>query len=163
MAEITLSAREPQDLQAATTIWRAASTARRLGQSPSAQRGAQVHAALQKPEAFLTLAHENGLPVGMSLATPELADDGAGPAIPGHCFFSLLFVVPERWGHGIGGQLVDAVLTEAQRRSYVRVRLWTQRDNQRAQRLYEGRGFRRTGRVMDDEAGLPIVQYEVAW
>jgi RimJ/RimL family protein N-acetyltransferase len=68
--------------------------------------------------------------------------------------------VPDRWGQGIGRRLVDAVLAEAKERDYIRVRLWTDRANQRAQRLYASCGFYQTGRERDDEVGERIVQYE---
>jgi len=89
-----------------------------------------------------------------------LALDGAGPPIVGLWFISLVFVVPDRWGEGIGGRTVDAVLAEARSSGYDRAQLWTHRDNRRAQRLYEGRGFCRSGREQEDDLGERIVQYE---
>ena len=71
----------------------------------------------------------------------------AGPVIPGGCFLDSLFVVPERWGEGIGGVLLDAVLVEARRRHYSRIHLWTAEDNERAHRLYRSRSFSPTGRM----------------
>jgi len=67
----------------------------------------------------------------------------------------MVFVAPERWG--VGGRLVDALLAEA--RGYDRAQLWTQADNPGARRLYEGRGFRRSGREKD-ELGERILHYE---
>lgn len=88
----------------------------------------------------------------MALVAPLRGDDGAGPPIPGGCFLNALFVVPERWGEGIGGALLDAVLTDARRRRCTRIHLWTAEDNKRSHRLYTTRGFSRTGRVSEDEA-----------
>jgi len=68
------------------------------------------------------------------------------------------FTTPDRWGGGIGGRLVDAILTEARTRGYDRAQLWTQTDNARARRLYEGRGFGASGREKE-ESGEPIVHY----
>jgi ribosomal-protein-alanine N-acetyltransferase len=73
------------------------------------------------------------------------------PAIPGGCFLNSLFVVPERWGEGIGGTILDAVLAEARRRHYSRIHLWTHEDNARSHRLYRSRGFSPTGRTNDGE------------
>lgn len=42
----------------------------------------------------------------------------------------------------------------------MRVRLWTHADNVRARRLYDGRGFRRSGLERDDDRGERIVQFE---
>jgi GNAT superfamily N-acetyltransferase len=91
--------------------------------------------------------------VGMASAEPLRADDGAGPVIPGAWFLNLLFVLPERWGEGIGGTLLDAVLAEARRQSCSRIVLWTEEDNERSHRLYRRRGFSPTGRLIGDDAG----------
>ena len=42
-----------------------------------------------------------------------------------------------------------------------RAQLWTHAGNERAQRLYERRGFGRSGREKLDDAGETIVHYEV--
>jgi GNAT superfamily N-acetyltransferase len=89
--------------------------------------------------------------VGMASAEPLRGEDGAGPEIPGGCFVNLLFVVPERWGEGIGGAILDAVLAEAKRRRYSHIHLWTHEDNERSHRLYRGRGFAPTGRTAHGE------------
>jgi ribosomal protein S18 acetylase RimI-like enzyme len=60
---------------------------------------------------------------------------------------------------GIGGRLVDTLLPEARSRGYDRAQLWTQFDNARARRLYEGRGFVPSGREKD-EFGERIVHYQ---
>jgi GNAT superfamily N-acetyltransferase len=88
----------------------------------------------------------------MATVSPLREDDGAGPAIPGGCFLNLLFVLPEHWGEGIGGALLDEVLAEARSRNCTRIHLWTEEDNERSQRLYAGRGFSRTGRAAEDAA-----------
>jgi GNAT superfamily N-acetyltransferase len=62
-------------------------------------------------------------------------------------------------GAGIGGRLLDRVLDEARRRGYVRVQLWTHAGNQRARRLYEQRGFERTGREKGDDRGELFIHY----
>jgi GNAT superfamily N-acetyltransferase len=78
-------------------------------------------------------------------------EDGTGPVIPGGCFLNSLFVVPERWGEGIGGVILDAVLAEAKRRHYSRIHLWTHEGDERSHRLYRSRGFSPTGRSVDSE------------
>ncbi len=148
------------DIERAVAVWRAASSARRGGQPVSAEREARVRSSLQKPDAFLLVADDEGEVVGMALGMQGLADDGTGPPVPGLCFVSMVFVAPDHWGKGLGGSIVDAVLSEARSRGYWRAQLWTHADNLRAQRLYEGRGFRRSGREMRDDRGESIVQYE---
>jgi hypothetical protein len=41
--------------------------------------------------------------------------------------------------------------TEAKRRDYSRIHLWTDEDNERSQRLYRSRGFSPTGRTAAGE------------
>jgi len=116
---------------------------------------------VNNPEAFLLVAEDAGDVVGMALGTQGLADDGAGPPVRGLCHVSMVFVAPDYWGIGLGGRLVDALLPEARSRGYDRVQLWTQFDNVRARRLYEGRGFVPSGREKD-EFGERIVHYQRA-
>jgi hypothetical protein len=51
--------------------------------------------------------------------------------------------------------LIDALLPEARSQGYDRAQVWTQSDNARARRLYEGRGFVPSdGRKTSSENGL---------
>lgn len=95
----------------------------------------------------------------MGLAVQTRSDDGAGPPVPGDCFISLIYIAPDRWGEGLGGKVVDALLAEARAQGYGRIQLWTQTDNVRAQRLYESRDFNSSGREGLDPYGAVIVQY----
>jgi ribosomal-protein-alanine N-acetyltransferase len=52
-----------------------------------------------------------------------------------------LAVAAHRWGEGIGGALLDGLLTEAARRGCSEVFLEVRIDNDRAQRLYRRHGF----------------------
>ena len=141
-------------------MWRAANEARLDGRaSPPPVQFERLHAALRDPASFLFVADEGGIS-GMAVGMPGLADDGAGPPIEDLCHVGAVFVAPGRWGAGLGGELVGAVLSEARSRSYGRAQLWTHADNTRAQRLYENRGFRRTGREKQDDLGETIVHYE---
>jgi GNAT superfamily N-acetyltransferase len=87
----------------------------------------------------------------MASAEAQCGDEGADPPIPGGCFLGYLFVVPERWGEGLGGVILDAVIGEAKRRGYSRIHLWTHEDNERSHRLYRSRGFSPTGRTGEGE------------
>jgi GNAT superfamily N-acetyltransferase len=106
---------------------------------------------LRDPASWFLLALDDSTPVGMASAEPLRSKDGAGPVVPGGWFLGHLFVVPERWGHGIGGAVLDAALAEAKRRCCSRVQLWTHQDNERSHRLYRSRGFFPTGRIADGE------------
>jgi ribosomal-protein-alanine N-acetyltransferase len=56
-----------------------------------------------------------------------------------------LAVAEHRWGEGIGGALLDGLLTEATRRGCREIFLEVRVDNDRAQRLYRRRGFTGVG------------------
>jgi ribosomal protein S18 acetylase RimI-like enzyme len=161
MGEIVLRRGQPEDSEAAIAVWLSARAARRGGHPASAEREAHIRASMRKPDAFLVVADDAGTIVGMAVGMQGLADDGAGPPADGLCFIFMVFVSPDRWGEGIGGRTVDALLDDARTRGFDRAQLWTYENNRPAQRLYEGRGFRRTGREQDHDFGERIVQYEV--
>jgi ribosomal protein S18 acetylase RimI-like enzyme len=160
MAEVVVRGSQPEDFDAAFAVWRDASTARRGGLPPSARREEQVRETMRTPDALHVVADDGGTIVGMALAQVGRADEGMGEPVPGLCFVAMAYVTPDRWGQGIGGRLLEAVLAEASARGYDRAHLWTHATNRRAQRLYERHGFRRTGREMIDAQGERNVQYE---
>ena len=134
------------DVDAAVSVYERSNLARREGDWPNrAARVEEVRARLRESGSWFLLASDGPELVGMASAEALLGRNREGPAIPGGCFLNLLFVVPERWGQGIGGVLLDAVLDEAKRRNYSHIHLWTDEDNERSQRLYRSRGFSPTG------------------
>ncbi len=148
-----------EDVEPAVAVWISANTARRDGVQPPLEQEARARGHVGTPDAFLLVAEAASGIAGMALGVQGLDDDGSGPPIPGLCHVSMVFVAPERWGQGIGGRLLDALLAEARARGYDRAQLWTQADNPGARRLYEGRGFRRSGREKED-LGEWILHYE---
>jgi ribosomal protein S18 acetylase RimI-like enzyme len=147
------------DVEAAVAVWRTANIARRGGRPMPAEHQLRVRRHLERPDAFLLVAEDAGQVVGMAVGMQGRADDGAGPPLPGLCHIAMVFVAPDRWGTGIGGLLLDELLGQARSRGYEWAQLWTHADNPRAQRLYEGHGFRRTGREQLDDLGEAIVHY----
>jgi GNAT superfamily N-acetyltransferase len=140
------------DVDAAASVYEQSSLARRQGVWPNrAARVEHVGARLRDPASWLLVAHDGAAMVGMASADPLQRGRG-GPVVPGGCILSYLYVVPERWGEGIGGVILDAVLAEAKRRHYSRIHLWTHEDNERSHRLYRSRGFSPTGRTADGQA-----------
>jgi len=144
------------DIDRAVEVYVRSNLARRKGEWPNqAARTEFVTHRLADPDGWFYLAEDRDAAVGMVAVVPLLAGDGGGDPIPGGWFVSLLFVVPERWGEGIGAALLDAAMEEAARRGGTEIRLWTDEDdNERAHRLYHSRGFAPTGRTVDsDERG----------
>jgi GNAT superfamily N-acetyltransferase len=140
------------DVDAAVSVYEQSNLARRQGVwTNRAARVERARAHLSDPGSWFLLANEGPAVLGMASAEAMRGEDGAGPLIPGGCFLNLLFVVPERWGEGIGGALLDAVLAEAKRRHNSRIHLWTHEDNERSHRLYRSRGFSPTGRISGGE------------
>jgi len=143
---------EAADVDAAVSVYERSSLARRRGSWPNrAARVERVRAHLRDPASWFLLASEGPALVAMASAKPLRGEDGAGPVIPGGCFLVMLFVVSERWGEGIGGAILDAVVVEAKRRHSSRIHLWTNKDNGRSHRLYRSRGFSPTGRTVHTE------------
>jgi GNAT superfamily N-acetyltransferase len=146
------NAADAADVDAAVSIYERSALARRQGVWPNrVARVEEVRARLQDPASWFLLASDGPAFVGMASAGDLWGEDGPGTVTPGGLFLGSLFVAPERWGEGIGGAILDAVLTEVKRRHYSRIHLWTHEDNERSQRLYRSRGFSPTGRVVDDE------------
>ena len=140
------------DVDAAVSVYERSNLTRREGHWPNrAARVEEVRARLCDLASWFLLAIEGSASVGMACAEPLRGEGGAGPAIPGGCFLNLLFVVPERWGEGIGGIILDAVLAEAKRRTYSQIHLWTDEDNERSHRLYRSRDFSPTGQTAAGE------------
>lgn len=117
---------------------------------------------LTKGDSFFVVASSGGPLVGSALGMQALEDDGAGPPIPGLCHISMVFVQPSHWGRGIAKLLMRELMNEGRRRGYVAFQLWTQADNDRARSLYEGLGFRKSGREKDDDVGERVVHYQLA-
>jgi ribosomal protein S18 acetylase RimI-like enzyme len=141
------------DVDAAVSIYERSNLARRQGAWPGqAARVDHVRARLRDPDAWLVVATERPEMVAMASARALREHDGQGPVIPGGCFLGFLYVAPERWGRGIGGALLDAVVAEAIRRHQPRIYLLTHPDNVRSQRLYRSRGFSPTGRSAAGQA-----------
>jgi GNAT superfamily N-acetyltransferase len=141
------------DIRRAVDVYVRSNLARRKGEWPNRNARTEfVSHRLASPEGWFFVAEEGDETLGMVAVVPLLEDDRGEEPIPGGWFVSLLFVVPERWGEGIGGALLDAAIAEAARRVGTEIRLWNDEgDNKRAHRLYRSRGFAPTGRTVDSD------------
>lgn len=149
------------DVDAALSVYERSNLARRNGVWPGRRaRLAHVRRNLEDAASWFLVAHDGHDVVGMASVLPFRTDQGAGPVVPHTSFLDLIYVAPERWGEGIGGRLLDAVIAEAPRRGSRQIHLWThERDNERARRLYRSRGFVPTGLTAQDDAGQPTGEW----
>jgi GNAT superfamily N-acetyltransferase len=148
------------------SVYERSNLARRQGDwSSRPGRVAQVTASLHEAAGHNTaswflIGRDGTEAVAMALIQPFRSVGGSGDVIAGTWFLSLIYVLPERWGSGIGGRLLDAVIEEAKQRGGHHMYLWThEHQNERAQRLYRSRSFARTGRAMHNDEGRLIGEW----
>jgi ribosomal protein S18 acetylase RimI-like enzyme len=148
----------PEQRAGALTVWRRANIAR--GNPPSPARIVRIAEKLADAEACVVVGVQDGNVVAMALAEPVRERHGAGAVRPDAGHVSMVFVDPDYWGRGVGGALVDALHGLMRRRGWRVASLWTRSRNQRARRLYEGRGYRLTADVDELQTGDRTVRYE---
>jgi GNAT superfamily N-acetyltransferase len=66
---------------------------------------------------------------------------------------SLLYVLPEHWGCGVGKALMEAAMQQLRELGMDQAVLWVLRDNLRARRFYESLGWRPDGRTSAENYG----------
>lgn len=145
------------DSAALTSLWQAADNARResVGQL-ALPAGENV---LSRPGAFGVGVFDDSL-VSAAVAMPARGDDGRSEHnVPGLAHISWVMTEPARWGEGLGGRVVRAVMSHAIRRGFARAQLWTHTTNVGAQCVYEREGFWRSGRERLDDHGQQLVHY----
>jgi ribosomal protein S18 acetylase RimI-like enzyme len=130
--------------------------------APTSARITRVEQKLAEATAYLVVPCDEEEVVGMALAEPYRAEDGCGPLVVGRGHVSMVFVTPRSWGSGIGCELLDALHLTMRKHGYSSASLWTRASNERARRLYEGRGYERTSDVKQLPGGDTIVRYEIA-
>jgi GNAT superfamily N-acetyltransferase len=154
------------DVGDAASVYGRSNLARRRGHWPSragrvAQVAASLHnAAVHDAGSWFLIGRDGNEAVAMALVNPFRADGGSGDVVAGTWFLSLIYVLPERWGEGIGGMILDAVIGQAHRRGCRHIYLWThEHQNERAHRLYRSRSFAPAGRTMQDGEGHLIGEW----
>src|SRR3954447_10106568 len=144
------------DRDAFVALWQSATDERRtqLGVALQEHDGA----AIDRLGAFGVGVFDGDALVSAAVAMPARSNDGrSSHNVPGLAHISSVATRPDRWGEGLAGRAVQAVLSLARRHGYARVQLWTHRDNERALRLYAREGLVRSGREKIDDFGDPIV------
>jgi GNAT superfamily N-acetyltransferase len=84
--------------------------------------------------------------VGFSSLGP--ARPGDDPAV-GELF--TIYVLPERWGSGVGRALMASTLAQLRAEGFDEAVLWVLEDNPRTRRFYEHAGWRADGGVKEEE------------
>jgi GNAT superfamily N-acetyltransferase len=105
----------------------------------------------------MLVAEDEGELLGFS-TSGESRDEDAGPSAGEIRSF---FVATGRWGGGIGGALMAAVLDSLRERGFSEATLWSFEANERANAFYEGAGFTRDGAVKTEETWgqLPEIRF----
>ena len=106
------------------------------------------------PTTFVAI--DDGRLVGVVVAGPDL-----GRPDRGH--IARFYVVPDRWGQGIGHRLYLDVTGWLRRAGYREATLWVLEGNDRARAWYERLGWRATGerKTVYEPAGIVDLQYLV--
>jgi ribosomal protein S18 acetylase RimI-like enzyme len=145
----------PAEVDAAIAVWLRAERAR--GVARSAADVAVIRARLTSQDTIVLVVERADRIAGLATGEPARTEHGRGALIPGLAHIGMVFVDPEHWGTGLGGVLVDDLLTALRTAGYRRAQLWVRIGNRRARRLYAGRGFQPTGEAGTDDTGEPIM------
>lgn len=146
------------DARAVSSLWQGATDRRRheLG----LQTISTPNLALARPGVFGVAAVEGAELLSIATAMPARADDARSDVnVPGLAHISSVATSPGAWSRGLAGRCVAAVMSQATRRGYARVQLWTQETNARSRPLYDRLGFTLSGRRMVVDDGEVIVHY----
>ena len=110
------------------------------------------------PGAWIALAEQDGVAIGMVGARPSL--DAGSPAGTGEIVG--LHVGPAWWGRGVGRTLFDTAVDAAGRLGLAPLRLWALQANLRARHLYERRGWRPDGATKTIAPHVIELRYSLA-
>jgi GNAT superfamily N-acetyltransferase len=115
---------------------------------------------LAKPGVWCLLATADGLPAGQSTLSPAYTDEEPREEIPGLCHLRHLFLASEWHGTGLAAHLLESAMEHGRAEGYARARLWTPRDNARAQAFYRREGWSESGVALEaNRFGMPLVQF----
>jgi GNAT superfamily N-acetyltransferase len=115
---------------------------------------------LADPAGWTMIASESKAALGTIHFTDARTERGVGEPIPGRAHLSRLFVLPARWGEGIGSVLLEAALAEMEGRGHREAQLFTATANRRSRIFYEGRGWRATATHTHKHDDLWLASYE---
>ena len=99
---------------------------------------------LAEPETDACGAVEDGAVVAFVSTGPSRDDPEEGELYA-------IYALPEAWGSGAGGALLDAAVDALRERGYPEAILWVLEDNPRPRRFYEREGWRADGHEREGE------------
>lgn len=108
---------------------------------------------VESGESILLVAVEDDEVAGFALAGPTDAD-------PETFGLSRIYVLPERWGEGIGRALLERIERAVADRNGERITLGVMAENERAVEFYEAAGYERTGEFYDERIDATAYTYE---
>ena len=73
-----------------------------------------------------------------------------------------LYVDPDHWGRGVGGDLLSEAAVSMARSGFGRAILWTLAGNQRTRSFFEQHGWTYDGTTLQHESGVTVVRYTVS-
>jgi ribosomal protein S18 acetylase RimI-like enzyme len=121
---------------------------------PDEEDAARLAQRIADPGHVVTVAVADGAIAGFMTVRPSDR--------PGRGRLSNLFVDPSSWGRGIGRGLLARAVEAMRERGFGVAELSTQVANARARGLYEGAGWRDTGRRhLHERDGLELAEYEL--
>lgn len=72
-----------------------------------------------------------------------------------------IYLLPEKWGFGHGGRLIQKALCKLMQDDFFNICLWVLKDNERARAFYEKHGFVHSGQERDlNIAGCSVCEVE---
>jgi GNAT superfamily N-acetyltransferase len=155
-----------QDAEAIATVLYRASAAAYTGIFPPEslwtleQTVASCRRLFDDPTATVLAAVSGNPPARQWLGVSAVLVPGARE---GEAELRRLYVIPERWGQGVGSRLLDAVLQRAQRAGATTASLSVLEKNNQARTFYEHRGWRlATSEGTHAHDGVVEVRYKCA-
>lgn len=97
----------------------------------------------ESDERVTYVADADGEVIGFASGGPDDEERGL-------VHLSRIYLLPEHWGDGIGGRLLEAFEQEVERRGYDQVRLRVMVENEQAVGFYESAGFDRRDEMYDE-------------
>lgn len=134
-------------------------SAEKLADLPVDRWRHEVSVGLRRPvgDAFTLVAEVGGEFAGYCFVA---APSRSGELPPGFAELAGIYVLPEHWGGGAGGALIDAAMERVAALGYEGAFLWTFADNERAIRFYRRHGWEPDGEEKESaQAGARTVRF----